>query len=358
MTDDNPTADRPAQPDVAATVEATVEATLRERTAGWSDFSYRNLAKHIAAALAEARLQVANPTGNPTVAAVEAALGHYPTPNSAHPAHCSCGWSALIEERFELNYSPIVNQFRNHLTERMEAALAHARLSDPKTADECCLGDPLGFVHALDCPRAIEQTVEPGVCGSCGESPENECPKSKRPCGHHCNHVWTHDACDWCGAEFGPDADTPRASEQRDALAAAIIDHQSDHITDAELAHLARLLNKATDGPWKPEDTIYRPRAVESQWNGRVATYVKDADANLIAALRNAAPALLAAARDRNEQAARAERAEAQVRAVEGLRDQWARLAGQARDADTREWLTAASSSLRTALADTSGGDR
>ena len=40
-------------------------------------------------------------------------------------------------------------------------------------------------------------------CGSCGESPEGECPASKRPCGHHCNHVWTHDACDWCGKEFG-----------------------------------------------------------------------------------------------------------------------------------------------------------
>lgn len=40
-------------------------------------------------------------------------------------------------------------------------------------------------------------------CGSCGESPLNECPKSQRPCGHHCNHVWIHDACDWCGKEFG-----------------------------------------------------------------------------------------------------------------------------------------------------------
>jgi hypothetical protein len=43
------------------------------------------------------------------------------------------------------------------------------------------------------------------ACGSCGETPENECPASKRPCGHHCNHVWTHDTCDWCGKEFGED---------------------------------------------------------------------------------------------------------------------------------------------------------
>jgi hypothetical protein len=41
-------------------------------------------------------------------------------------------------------------------------------------------------------------------CISCGEgTPKNECPKSKRKCGHHCNHAWTHDGCDWCGQEFG-----------------------------------------------------------------------------------------------------------------------------------------------------------
>ncbi len=40
-------------------------------------------------------------------------------------------------------------------------------------------------------------------CASCGETPKGECPKSKRPCGHHCNHSWSHDACDWCGATFG-----------------------------------------------------------------------------------------------------------------------------------------------------------
>lgn len=42
-------------------------------------------------------------------------------------------------------------------------------------------------------------------CVSCGEVPEHECPKSERPCGHHCNHSWTHDICHWCGAEFGED---------------------------------------------------------------------------------------------------------------------------------------------------------
>lgn len=40
-------------------------------------------------------------------------------------------------------------------------------------------------------------------CSSCWElMPINECPKSKRACGHHCNHSWSHDECDWCGKEF------------------------------------------------------------------------------------------------------------------------------------------------------------
>lgn len=32
-----------------------------------------------------------------------------------------------------------------------------------------------------------------------------ECPNSERPCGHHCNHSWTHDVCHWCKTEFGED---------------------------------------------------------------------------------------------------------------------------------------------------------
>ena len=40
-------------------------------------------------------------------------------------------------------------------------------------------------------------------CISCDEElPKNECSNSKRNCGHHCNHVWTHDECCWCGKEF------------------------------------------------------------------------------------------------------------------------------------------------------------
>lgn len=45
--------------------------------------------------------------------------------------------------------------------------------------------------------------ADPAVPGSEDAAPRNECPKSERPCGHHCNHSWTHDACDWCGQEWG-----------------------------------------------------------------------------------------------------------------------------------------------------------
>jgi hypothetical protein len=49
--------------------------------------------------------------------------------------------------------------------------------------------------------------VEHDDCVSCGEEmPKNECPKSERPCGHHCNCSWVQDGCCWCGKEFGEQA--------------------------------------------------------------------------------------------------------------------------------------------------------
>ena len=42
------------------------------------------------------------------------------------------------------------------------------------------------------------------ICTTCCEGfPENECPKSRRECGHHCNCSWEQDECCWCGATFG-----------------------------------------------------------------------------------------------------------------------------------------------------------
>lgn len=44
-------------------------------------------------------------------------------------------------------------------------------------------------------------------CISCEEeiSKNEECPESKRTCGHHCNHSLSHDECCWCGVEWGED---------------------------------------------------------------------------------------------------------------------------------------------------------
>lgn len=59
----------------------------------------------------------------------------------------------------------------------------------------------LDIVYAF---KAVNWEVALTPCGTCGEGPpEGECPQSKRPCGHHCNHVWDDGACHWCGKVFG-----------------------------------------------------------------------------------------------------------------------------------------------------------
>lgn len=50
--------------------------------------------------------------------------------------------------------------------------------------------------------RQRKQVEECATCGDPAYS-RNECPKSERPCGHHCNCSWVHDCCHWYGAEFG-----------------------------------------------------------------------------------------------------------------------------------------------------------
>lgn len=46
-------------------------------------------------------------------------------------------------------------------------------------------------------------------CLTCAEGflaeGDERCPNAKRPCGHHCNCLWTHDLCHWCDAF--PDGD-------------------------------------------------------------------------------------------------------------------------------------------------------
>lgn len=61
-----------------------------------------------------------------------------------------------------------------------------------------CPSDFLCFTKA-QAELAIIRTRE---CASCGEGdPVNECAKSLRPCGHHCNHIWESDYCHWCETE-------------------------------------------------------------------------------------------------------------------------------------------------------------
>jgi hypothetical protein len=57
----------------------------------------------------------------------------------------------------------------------------------------------------------------PSECASCSESvPLNECPKSERKCGHHCNHTWTHDICHWCGYSFVIEQQIEQEEKERD----------------------------------------------------------------------------------------------------------------------------------------------
>lgn len=54
-----------------------------------------------------------------------------------------------------------------------------------------------------------EHTESDVSCTTCDEEGAEDvqcfdgskCAQAKRDCGHHCNHVWTHDVCCWCGYE-------------------------------------------------------------------------------------------------------------------------------------------------------------
>lgn len=55
-------------------------------------------------------------------------------------------------------------------------------------------------------------------CTSCSEgSVPHECPKAQRACGHHCNCIWTQDACHWCGATIDSEGEItiPQLSRRR-----------------------------------------------------------------------------------------------------------------------------------------------
>ena len=75
-----------------------------------------------------------------------------------------------------------------------------------------CGFDP---VAGADCSKPCSQcggvyVIDGNECGSCIEGfPRGECPKSKRWCRHHCNHILTHDSCDWCGGRYEEEESIP-----------------------------------------------------------------------------------------------------------------------------------------------------
>jgi hypothetical protein len=44
----------------------------------------------------------------------------------------------------------------------------------------------------------LDELPESTECFSCGMEPRDTCPQSQRVCGHHCNHIWTHENYHWC----------------------------------------------------------------------------------------------------------------------------------------------------------------
>ena len=57
----------------------------------------------------------------------------------------------------------------------------------------------------------MARAIPAGDCISCDcvradpDWEEEVCPKSKKDCGHHCNHSHTHDGCCYCLKEWGPE---------------------------------------------------------------------------------------------------------------------------------------------------------
>ena len=74
-------------------------------------------------------------------------------------------------------------------------------LQDPVILEEDLLYDESQKLMLREFERQVDDFFfdEAGDCPSCGEGmPRGDCPQSKRVCGHHCTHTWTHDSCCWC----------------------------------------------------------------------------------------------------------------------------------------------------------------
>lgn len=66
--------------------------------------------------------------------------------------------------------------------------------------------------------KAGKPPLDP-ICDSCveGWGEPDECPLSRRQCGHHCNCLGYNDHCHWCDAEHDEDGNVVMPSNGREA---------------------------------------------------------------------------------------------------------------------------------------------
>jgi hypothetical protein len=108
---------------------------------------------------------------------------------------------------------------------------------------------------------ASQPAAESDDCLSCGENPDEKCPRSQRSCGHHCNHSWTHDACDWCGVEWGENGVPTYPSEGATMIASQIarVVHEANRALQIEQADPTIPVSRA----WDDTDAETQRSAVE-----------------------------------------------------------------------------------------------
>lgn len=103
--------------------------------------------------------------------------------------------------------------------------------------------------------------AESETCETCrqAEAHRHPCERSRRMCGHHCNHSWTHDACCWCGEEWSDDE-----YDDDDEREANMTDESEDTkrvtppmVANQELVrHAERLLEEVRSGAIKSLCTV------------------------------------------------------------------------------------------------------
>jgi hypothetical protein len=106
----------------------------------------------------------------------------------------------------------------------------------------------------------MTSTVDPDNCFTCGEGsyPENECPKSKRPCGHHCNCSWTQDECCWCGVQFLGDGEEFWPSESDQVTEIGDMDQEKDiEDTDVDVQDVQKPTESNKQDTWPETLNVY-----------------------------------------------------------------------------------------------------